>query len=208
VVDDPVDAARALVESLRRFRFRRVGLGAASGRRFLFHLGIGFDAAVISRVERRAFVKRYAAHAVYVAAAVDTWFRHYDRSRPRFRVTDGDGELVGDSIFAIVSNTSPYTYLGNRPLVVAPAAQLGDPLTLTLFRRLDVRLILRAAASAGMRARMISRHRAIAQRDGLTELTVTGHGPFPWQVDGDYLGEVDRLRITWEPDALTLVVPP
>jgi hypothetical protein len=37
---------------------------------------------------------------------------------------------------------------------------------------------------------------------------VTGDGPIPWQVDGDYLGEVDRLDVTYEPDTLTLVTPP
>jgi hypothetical protein len=36
---------------------------------------------------------------------------------------------------------------------------------------------------------------------------VANHGPFPWQVDGDYLGEVERLKIGYEPDALTLVMP-
>ena len=41
--------------------------------------------------------------------------------RPRFEVdARATGEVVGDSAFAIVSNTSPYTYLGQRPLVIAP----------------------------------------------------------------------------------------
>ena len=55
---------------------------------------------------------------------------------------------------------------------------------------------------------MIARHPKIAQRDRPRRaLTVTGHGPFPWQVDGDYLGEIERLDIRWEPDVLTLVMP-
>ncbi len=207
VAYDPVEAAHRLVASLRNYRFRRIGLASASGRRFLFHLGLGFDAAVIGQVERRSFLKRHLAHPVYVAAAVDTWFRHYDRSRPRFRVTLPDGEVVGDSAFAIVSNTSPYTYLGRRPIVVAPGAGLDDPLALTLFRTLEIPLILRGAASALGSARMISRHPKIAQRVGLSALTVTGHGPFPFQVDGDYLGDTEHLDIRYEPDALTVVMP-
>jgi diacylglycerol kinase family enzyme len=39
-------------------------------------------------------------------------------------------------------------------------------------------------------------------------LTVTGYGPFPWQVDGDYLGDTEHLTISWAPDALTIVTPP
>ena len=211
VAYDPVEAAHRLVASLRNLKFRRIGLGSASGRRFMFHLGIGFDAAVIGQVERRSFLKRHLAHPLYVAAAVDTWFRHYDRSHPRFRVTVPDGpdgeEVVGDSAFAIVSNTSPYTYLGRIPIVASPAAGLEDPLTLTMFRALEIPLILRAAASALTTTRMITRHPKVAQREGLEALTVTGHGPFPFQVDGDYLGETERLDIRYEADALSLVMP-
>jgi len=207
VAYDPVEATHRLVASLRTFKFRRIGLGSASGRRFMFHLGLGFDAAVIGQVERRSFLKRHLAHPLYVAAAVSTWFRHYDRSRPRFQVTLPDGELVGDSGFAIVSNTSPYTYLARLPIVVNPAAGLEDPLALTMFRALEMPLVLGAAASALTTTRMITRSPKIAQRDGLEALTVAGHGPFPFQVDGDYLGETERLDIRYEPDALTLVMP-
>lgn len=218
VAYDPVEAANRLVASLRNYQFRRIGLGSASGRRFLFHLGLGFDAAVIAQVERRSFLKRHLAHPLYVAAAFDTWFRHYDHSRPRFRVTIGDrdtngsansadGEVVGDSGFAIVSNTSPYTYLGRRPIVVAPGAGLDQPLALTHLRALEVPLILRGAASALTTARMITRHPKITQREGIESLTVEGDGPFPFQVDGDYLGETEHLDVRWEPDALTLVMP-
>jgi diacylglycerol kinase family enzyme len=203
---DPVDAAHRIVASVRDLRFRRIGLGSANGRRFLFHLGIGFDAAVISMVERRGVLKRYIAHPLYVASAVSTWFRHYDHSRPRFRIS-ADGDDVGDSALAILSNTSPYTYLGRRPIVANPTAGLDQPLALTSFPRLRVPLILAAAASALTNAKMVMRNPNIVQRSGLSEVTVTGYGPFPWQVDGDYLGEVERLDIAWEPDKLTLVMP-
>jgi diacylglycerol kinase family enzyme len=36
---------------------------------------------------------------------------------------------------------------------------------------------------------------------------VTGHGPFPYQLDGDFLGEVESLRFRWVPEALALVLP-
>ena len=38
-------------------------------------------------------------------------------------------------------------------------------------------------------------------------MTVRGHGPFPYQVDGDYLGEVETLRLNHIADALTIVSP-
>jgi diacylglycerol kinase family enzyme len=206
VAVDPVVAARRLVDSLRAVRFRRIGLGEANGRRFLFHLGVGFDAAVIRQVERRSFLKRHAAHPAYVIAAVDTWFRHYDAARTRFRVVIG-GEVVAESPFTIVSNQSPYTYLGSRPLFVTPSG-LDDPLAVTAFHTIRLPVILPASFSAIVGGDLIARHPDVAQRERVLELTISSDGPVPWQVDGDYIGEVERLDIRYEPEALTLVMPP
>jgi diacylglycerol kinase family enzyme len=207
VAYDPVEAAEQLRRSLARGSFRRIGLGAANARRFLFHAGLGLDAAVIAQVERRSFLKRYGAHALFVAATVDTWLRHYDHRRPRFRIELENGEVVGDSAFAIVSNQRPWTYLGKRPIMIAPDAGLDVPLTVTLFRSLELPVLLGGAALALRGGRRLSRHPKVAHRSHLYSLTATGHGPFPWQVDGDYMGETEHLAFTWEQDALTIVMP-
>ena len=39
------------------------------------------------------------------------------------------------------------------------------------------------------------------------ELSVTGYKPFPYQLDGDYLGNVEELNFKWCPGALRLVKP-
>jgi diacylglycerol kinase family enzyme len=208
VAYDPVQAAERLVVSLARRNFRRIGLGVADGRRFLFHAGLGLDAAVIAQVERRSFLKRYGTHPLFVATTVDTWLRHYDHRRPRFRVELGDGEVVGDSAFAVVSNQRPWAYLGRRPLMIAPEAGLDVPLTLTLFRSLDLSMLLGGAASALQGGQRLMHHPKVAQRTGVRSITVIGYGPFPWQVDGDYLGDTKNLTISWAPDALTIVMPP
>jgi len=207
VAYDPVQAAERLVVSLAQARFQRIGLGVADGRRFLFHAGLGFDAAVIGQVERRSFLKRYGTHALFVATTIDTWLRHYDHRRPRFRVELGGGEVVGDSAFAIVSNQRPWAYLGRRPLMIAPEAGLDVPLTLTLFRSISLSVLLPGAAAALQDGQRLMRHPKIAQRTDVQSLTVTGYGPFPWQIDGDYLGDTEHLSISWMPDALTIVMP-
>jgi len=207
VAYDPVEAAEELRRSLARGSFRRIGLGAANARRFLFHCGLGLDAAVIAQVERRSFLKRYGAHAVFVASTVDTWLRHYDHRRPRFRIELENGEVVGDSAFAIISNQRPWTYLGKRPVMIAPDAGLDVPLTVTLFRSLELSVLLGGAALALRGGRRLARHPKVAHRSHLYSLTATGYGPFPWQVDGDYMGETEHLAFTWEQDALTIVTP-
>ena len=79
-----------------------------------------------------------------------TWFRHYDRSRPRFAVHHADGTVVDDGYLAICLNTNPYTYLGNRPLNLAEEATLDRGLAVVTLRTLamgktmrDHRLLVR-----------------------------------------------------------------
>jgi diacylglycerol kinase family enzyme len=201
-------ATEALVASLEAHSMRRVGLGSANGRRFLFHAGSGFDAEVIEQVERHAWLKRRLAHPTFAVAAVTTYYRGFDREHPPYRVEVG-GETIGDGFFTIVSNTSPYAFFGVRPLTVTHAAGLERKLALTMFRRLSSGLLLRNALSAMARGRHLEHDDDVVQLADLDSVClVAQHAPFPWQVDGDYLGEVERLEVRYEPDSLTLVTPP
>jgi diacylglycerol kinase family enzyme len=203
---DPIEATGSLVNALARGSLRRVGVGSVNGRYFLFHVGIGFDAAVVEQVEKRSELKRYAGHPLFVYAAFVTWFRYYDRTRPRFAVRHAAGDVVDDGYFSVVQNTNPYTYFGNVPVNVAPEATLDRGLAAVTFRNLGFALTLRVAAAA-LQGRPLRRFRKLAYRTDLDEITVTGHGPFPYQVDGDYLGETESLTLRHEPDALRLVMP-
>ncbi|MBV8981077.1 MAG: NAD(+)/NADH kinase [Acidimicrobiia bacterium] len=207
IAQDPVEATGELLSALARGSLRRVGLGSVNGRYFLFHVGMGFDAAVVSQVERRAALKRYAGHPLFVWAAFSTWFRHYDRSRPRLRVEIPGRPPVDDAYMAICMNSNPYTYLGNIPLNLAPDADLDRGLVMATFRSLEMVPLLGNVASVLRSGSHFRRHRTVDYRPDLTEVTVVGHGPFPYQVDGDYLGDVERLRFRHEPDALTVVAP-
>jgi diacylglycerol kinase family enzyme len=207
IAASPTEAASRLLASLRRRAFVRIGLGVANGRRFLFHAGIGFDAAVIERVETKRPLKRYIAHPLYVAAAFDTWFRRYDRKRQRFDITLPNGETVAGAGFAIVSKTAPYTYLGTRGLIVAPEAGLNSALSLTAFQSMDPLTLMGGAASAMLSGRFLARRGGIVHHSGLTELDVNATRPFPWQVDGEVVAMTNRLEISYEPDVLDVVVP-
>jgi diacylglycerol kinase family enzyme len=203
---DPVEATGELLGAMARDSKRRVGLGSVNDRYFLFHVGVGFDAAVVEQVEKRAALKRYASHPLFVYAAFLTWFRHFDRSRPRFAVQFPDGGTVDDGYFAICLKTNPYTYLGTTPLNVAPEATLESGLALVTFRSVSMVTLL-SAATAALRSRSLRRHRHLDYRTDLSGFTLTGHGPVPYQVDGDFLGETDRLVFKHEPDCLSVFVP-
>jgi len=207
LANDPIEATAELLDALEQGSIRRVGLGRVNGRYFTFHVGMGYDAAVVEQVERRSGLKRYAGHPLFVYAAFDTWFRHFDRHRPRFSVQLPDGTRFDDGRFGLCLNTNPYTFLGNRPLDIAPEATLDRGLAAVTIRSMRFthvfRLIGRSLQGGG-RIRALPFVDYAADLDGLV---VQGHGPFPYQVDGDYLGEVDRLEFRHEPGALALVMP-
>jgi len=205
--NDPIESTGELLDALAHGSIRRVGLGSVNGRYFLFHVGMGFDAAVVAQVERRAGLKRYAGHPLFVYAGFDTWIRHYDRSRPRFSVRFPDGTVVDDGYLSICLNTNPYTYLGNRPLNLAPEATLERGLALVTLRTLAFGRTMRIIGSALAGGRHLRSSRWTDHRTDLPGIVVTGHGPFPFQVDGDHLGDTERLEITHEADVLDLVMP-
>ncbi len=207
MTNDPVEATGELLDALAADSVRSIGLGSVNGRYFLFHAGFGFDAAVVEQVERRAGLKRYASHPLFVYSAFATWLRHYDRRRPRLAVHHPDG-LIDDAYFLIALNSNPYTFLGNRPLDVAPDAGLDRPLTLVSLRSLGFLSTLRVAGAALGVGIPVSRRRHIDYRPDTSQATVVGHGPFPYQLDGDFLGEIDRAELRWEPDKLHLLIPP
>lgn len=205
--NDPIEATGVLLDALAAGNIRPVGIGTANGRAFLFHVGIGYDAEVVHQVERRGSIKRWAGHPLFAWCAIDTWFRHYDRSRPRFAVRFEDGTVVDDAYFGICLNTDPYTFLGNRPFRLAPAASLDTGLSMVALRTLSVGPLIGLAGASLARQGGLRTGRHLEVRHDLGEIVIEGHGPVPHQVDGDYLGEVDRVVLRHHPGALRLVLP-
>jgi diacylglycerol kinase family enzyme len=204
--NDPQRAVEHLCAGLDAGHIRSIGLGRVDDRYFCFHTGVGFDAAVVRAVERHASLKRWLGHPLFIWAALGTWWSGYDRTRPHFGLSTDDGREFDDGFFTVVLNTGPYTYLGNRPLDVSPAANFERPLVAITFRTLDLVPIVRGVVSA-------LRGTGVADGDRLVEWTdvdvlgIDSDRPFPYQVDGDFLGETRRLRFEYVPDAVGLVVP-
>jgi len=207
IVNDPIEATGDLLSALGAGSTRRIGLGSVNDRYFLFHVGMGLDAEVVRLVERRGQLKRRAAHPFFAWCAVRAWSRTYDRSRPRFAVRHPDGTVVDDALFGLCQNSDPYTYLGNRPLRTSPHASLDRPLSMLSFRDLDLLPTLRYLTEALRGGDRLVRNPRVVERHDLERLTVTGHGPFPYQVDGDHLGNAKRLDLAWAADILTIVLP-
>ena len=196
-------AALARDDSVRTF-----GLGTVNGRHFLFHLGVGYDAAVVAQVEKRAELKRKLGQVVFVYAAFSTWFRHYDHRNPSFALDFPDGSSVEDGYFTICLNTNPYTYLGVRPLSVTPDTGPDRGLVTVTTKKLKVRTLLTLFGSAMGSGEILRKSKQVDYRTDLASVTFRGHKPFPHQVDGDYLGEAEKLTVTHGEASIRLIVPP
>lgn len=204
--NDPVAAADLLAAGIDAADFRPIGLGRVNGRFFCFHTGIGYDAAVVKTVEKRASFKRWFGHPLFITAAVTTWAKGYDRHEPHFTLTADGHDPIDDGYFSIVLNTNPYTYLGNRPLDLSPAATLANPLVVVTFRTLKVLPILRGLGSA-LRGGGVKPSEHLTEWRDVNHMVVEHVEPFPYQLDGDYLGETNRLVFDHVPNAVQLVFP-
>jgi diacylglycerol kinase family enzyme len=208
LANDPIEATGQLLAALnRQGSARRIGLASMNGRYFLFNAGVGLDAAVIARVDRRRTLKRWAAHPLFVWSAVTTWARHYDRARPSVRVTFPDGDAV-EGYFVLALNSDPYTFLGDRALHLVPEATLDGAIALVTFLTLAPLPFARAVGSALGVGRPARAQSGVEVRTELGTFVVHPlHGPLPAQVDGEYLGEVERAEFRYEPDVLRVVFP-
>jgi diacylglycerol kinase family enzyme len=220
--NDPAVAAELLLAGLDDpdTNVRPIGLGRVNGRFFCFHTGVGFDAAVVRTVEQRAHLKRWAGHPLFIWAAVRTWLSLYDRRQPHFRLA-ADGAIGGhgtdptpadrsrfvpDGFFTVVLNTNPYTFLGNRPLDLSPAAGLDRPLVAVTFRTMSARTVLGTLAGA-LRGGGVKPGPQVSVIADVHELVIENDVSFPYQVDGDYLGETTLLDFRHVPDAVRLLFP-
>ena len=204
--NDPVQAVEYLANGIDAGDFRPIGLGQVNGRYFCFHTGVGFDAAVVERVEQRGSLKRWLGHPLFIWSGLTTWLTGYDRRTPHFRVHGDGGPPIDDGYFTIVLNTNPYTYLGNRPLDLSPAATLDRGLVAVTFRTMSATAILSSLAGA-LRGGGVEASKHLDYRIDVERLVIEHETPFPYQVDGDALGSTTRLEFEHVPDAVRLVTP-
>ena len=202
--NDALQAVDLIVDALERNDISPIGLGRANGRYFTFHTGLGFDAAVVRRVEQRAALKRYAGHPLFVAAGLRTWAVDYDKKRPHFSLDFGNGDTVSDGFFSIIMNTNPYTYLGTRPFDIVPSTGLSTGLSVVTFKTMKTTHMLRTMAAA-LRGGGVPHYPWLDIRTDVRHLVVSDARAFPYQLDGDYLGEIQKVEFEFVPDALRLV---
>jgi diacylglycerol kinase family enzyme len=222
--NDAVEATGALLDALRAGSSRTVGLGRASGtpgtedegvpaRWFTFCAGLGFDAGVVGRVEQQRELGKRSTHALYLRQVARQFMGDPHRRHGTITLelpASGSAEDTGPVeglMTAIICNTSPWTYLGNRPVYASPEASFDtalDVLGVTKMSALSgtryAAQLLRSTPERGPRGKhTVSLH-------DLTDFTLHSQAPLPFQVDGDHLGLRTSATFTGVRRALRVIV--
>jgi diacylglycerol kinase family enzyme len=203
---DPVDAAGQVLDALTAHRCRSVGLGLADGRYFAFNSGLGIDAEVVRAVEGRRAHGRSVSPALYLRMALRQFYRLTDRRHPSVTLEQPGGDRDGPLFWCTVSNTSPWTYLGRRPVTTNPQASFDSGLDVFGVRTLSTASTLRALRQMLSKRDEPPRGRGVMARHDLAELTLEADRPVAFQIDGEYVGERERVRFRAVPHAIRIVM--
>ena len=214
IPNDVVDATEHLLSLVDDWRPRRIDLGKVDERHFVFSCGAGIDATVVKRVDSNPKLKAKAGPYYYSWAAVSTFYRNYLHKPVRMRV-EAEGHDPVEGITALAQNSDPFTYFASIPIKVCEGIDIDDgTLSMAVLRRAAQRHMpsLMARLLSGERL-PASAHRQIVHLDDVTEATIASISedrqgavrPFPVQVDGDYIGERERIEIRVVPQALTVI---
>ncbi|MBL7500729.1 diacylglycerol kinase [Frankia sp. CNm7] len=224
----PVEATGELLANLREGRTRRVGLGHArwadESRWFTFCAGMGLDAEVVGRVERKRSGGRPNSAGLFLRSAMARYALGVGRDRSRISLdldpdraaaraadaaeADGTEEAAGpanrEAEVVIVCNTVPWTYLGDRPVRACPEASFSDGLDLVGLRRLRLGSLLRTTGQMLIGDRGPRGRNVVLEHD-LATIRLTAAPAAPFQMDGEYLGEHTEVELTAHPDALRVI---
>jgi diacylglycerol kinase family enzyme len=202
--NDPIEATGVVLEALRTGSRRPVSMGRVDDRWFIFAAGIGFDGAIVEGVEAQRRKGKKSTHLLYARVGVRAFFGS-DRRHPKLHIDLGDGTQFDDIHFAIVANTDPWTFVGNRPLRPTPDATFENGLAIYARRRMGAPGVLFSMARLSGKNPRIGRRGARVEHD-LDSITILADEPLPVQVDGDFHGLRDKLVFSTAPAAVRVLV--
>jgi len=202
---DPVDAAGRLIDDLANGRERRIGLGTANGRYFTFNAGLGLDAEVVRAVEGRRATGRSLTPTLFARTALRQYYQVTNRRHAAISLTEPP-DLGPDPVFVcLISNSAPWTYLGRRPVTTNPGASFDTGLDLLALRRLGTVATVRTLRQMLANRNEPLEGRSVLSAHDLTAIELRAEHPLAFQLDGEYMGEAERVSFRSVPKALRVI---
>jgi diacylglycerol kinase family enzyme len=203
VPNDPIEATAFVSASLRADRRRRIGVGRMNTRYFLFSCGIGLDAEVVRRVEESAARTGRKSEWTFVRHALAAGSTEY-RTSHQWLTIRVEGEEPFRGVLGIACNGWPLTYFKRFPVDACPQASLDGALDMLMLRNIRTTTIPRIVWSVFVSRSHVGWRKARYFHD-VRRVEWEADEPRPLQVDGDYIGLVERAVLTHHPDALDLL---
>ena len=186
-------------------RYRTIGLGLAADRYFTFSADLGLDAEVMHEMDELRGAGRRQSTPLYLRTIARQLYRGTDRRVPAL-TAERDGEPSASGLFmTIVTNRSPWTYLGGRALLPVPNPDFNSGLDLLALRQLGLGTIFGLVAQMLWVRSRPPRGRHLLSAPGLESLTIRSARPIAFQVDGEYLGETEAVEFRFVPHAIRVV---
>ena len=205
--NDPVEAVELLAGGIDAADFRPIGLGQVNGRFFCFHTGVGFDAAVVA-AGRAARLTEAVARPPAVHQRRGHHLAH--RLRPPHPALPASPATAARRSTTATSRSCS-TRTRTRTSATARSTcrrrpPSTNPLVAITFTTMSATAILSSLAGA-LRGGGVKPAAHLDIREDVRRLVSNTTTPFPYQVDGDALGDTRRLEFDYVPDAVSLVFP-
>ena len=201
---DPVEATAFVASHLKSSTDVRVNAARLNDRFFLFNAGMGLDAETVRRVESNPEGKRRNHEKLFVRNAFKAGLTQYRGVEPMISMMVPGAEPI-DVVTAITCNGAPFTYLGNWPVDVCPNARLDLALDVFGISRLRARMIPRLVYALFV-SRSHTRWSTSSYHHDVESVRLEARVPMPVQVDGDYIGDLEKADISVVRDGLSLLV--
>ena len=201
---DWIEGTGVILDGLRSGRHRVIGLGRADDRYFTFTAGMGLDAAVTRRVEQARLRGRTSTPTLYVRSLIGQVLSGEDRKAPPLTIERPGEEAESGLGTVIIQNTAPWTYVGDRPINPNPQASFDRGLDVLALRSLGVASTTRTVTQMTSR-NPDPRGRNVLRLHDQDEFTVVASRPQAFQLDGDYLGERQKVHFLSVPQALRVI---
>jgi len=209
---DPIDATGQILRAMAERRQRTIGLGVADGRYFTFNAGLGLDGEVVRAVQGLRAHGNSVNTALYVRMALRQFYRQTDRRHPALTIEldhkpiESSSSRSSEVFVAIVSNTTPWTYLGSREVHANPQAGFDTGLDLLALRKMSTLSTFIAISKmlTGGNDRMLRGRNVLAYHDQAC-IGLRASRPVAFQIDGEYVGERESVTLRSVPRALRVI---
>jgi diacylglycerol kinase family enzyme len=207
---DPAGAVRRILAAAETGNWRTIGLGLAGSlaeeRYFTFSAGLGLDAEVVADMERRRAGGRRVSTPLYMWTALWRYYTATDRRHPALTMLAAGRPPVTGLFMGVVTNSSPWTYVGSHPVRPAPHSDFMHGLDLFALRRLRTLTTLIALGQMMYANDNVPSGRDMVTATALTGVTFRADRPIAFHIDGEYLGETELVTFRYLPDALHVIV--